>query len=690
MSILSKISIFISLTLAVLCAGCSDDALRGDLPGDNEEEMAGNFFIHLRMNLCDNGIPGSRADGDTPVLDRKREKEIKTVDLLVYDVSDGKDLLIDIISLNESQVSAINSEAGLTVPIFAKEGMMVSIYAVANMPHNMRSQFIINQTEGRKANVTSTGADYWDVINEFVPESNGRQSDFETATGKGIPMTGQFKIDDGYNGDTENTEGKDKFKVTDKHKTKDTPLPITAELTRIVAKIHVLAKTIAPKDLSDGTKDVHYVYAIDNTSTKPAETANEEFSDWIGWIRLRNVRYIPNGTSKSTYLFQQPNDADQLSPYKDLKMDLGSYLLGRDNLDLGFDENLWSSDFVFYNGLSLHKINIDKDANNNEIKHVENAEQYDEPTLNNTLNVKSTDKCYTKGMYCLENYFNTPATGEIADKFSSYDDAIPMVTHVSIAARMIPRHLVITENYMEAMNAFVSEYTKNKGTFYKKYGLTDKDFNDEDIARWSGTITANNITLEGISSRYSDYFKEDKYIYRTQFRIIKAQREIDAMYILKWSLQVHNLWTSDPAKFETGKYSANTFYVYNLKFDDKTPDTSDKIEWNQSYLYLTAGAVNAANTTATYDNADIKTYSVPHLGGWGYYYTYLDNPGKGDVNASGRTPYTSSLVTRNTYYILTINNFGTPGGTITRPEYIKVNTQAVGWDYTGKGDVNLH
>ncbi len=738
MSILSKIYILISLSLALSFAGCSDDAIRSDLPGDDEEQMAGNFFIHLRMNLCDNGIPGSRADGDTPdsgsgtggetpgsgTDDDKhlfpgtgedsgtdREREIKTLDLLVYDVSEAdKDLLIDIICLSEKQITAINSASGLTVPIFAKEGMTVSIYAVANMPEKMRSQFIINQTKGRNNILaTSTGANYWDVINEFVPESNGRQDDFEKAKGKGIPMTGQFiiKYEAGATSldGTDNAEGHGNFKITDKHKTKDTPLPITAELTRIVAKIHVLAKALPPRDLTDGTEDVYYVYALDNkakVAEGTTENTNDEFSNWIGWIRLRNVRYIPNGTSKSTYLFQQKNAAGNLSAWKDYKMDLESYLLARDNLDLGFDKRIWSNDFVYYNGLDLHKVNIDKDDENNEIKHVENAELYEPAKLENTLK-GSND--YIKGMYCLENYFDEPETEEYQTKFSSYDDAIPMVTHVSIAARLIPRHLVITANYKDAMNKFVAEYESNKGTFYRKYGLTADDFNDTDIARWKGTIEIEKTdkdgngtkeTLEGISVRYKDYFEKDYYIYRTQFRIIKTSLETDAMYILKWSMQVNDLWDSDPAKFETGKYSACTFFVYNLDFETADDASADHVSWDQTYLYLTAGAVNIATKSdgtngVTFDNSRIKTYSVPHLGGWGYYYTYLDDPAGGVVNPeTGRTPYTSSQVTRNKYYILTISNFSSPGGTITRPEYIKVNTHEVGWDYTGKGDVNLH
>ena len=78
---------------------------------------------------------------------------------------------------------------------------------------------------------------------------------------------------------------------------------------------------------------------------------------------------------------------------------------------------------------------------------------------------------------------------------------------------------------------------------------------------------------------------------------------------------------------------------------------------------------------------------MPHIGGWGYYYTYLDEFG---APHEGRTPYTASQVTRNTYYLITVEKFGVPGGSTSRPEYIRVNTEPVVWDYEGKGDIDLH
>ncbi len=77
---------------------------------------------------------------------------------------------------------------------------------------------------------------------------------------------------------------------------------------------------------------------------------------------------------------------------------------------------------------------------------------------------------------------------------------------------------------------------------------------------------------------------------------------------------------------------------------------------------------------------------MPHIGGWGYYYTYLDQL----QTAQNRTPYTASQVTRNTYYLITVGNFGVPGGSTSQPEYIRVNTEPVGWDYEGKSDIDLH
>ena len=649
-----KIWTLLSLATMMLFAGCSDDVLREDLP--EEEKPAGNVYIRLQMNLNSDGPAGSRAasrageDSTTPETTpgTHQEEVVNTVDILVFDAATDKQT--DIVFLDETQVGQITSAGGLVVPIFAKQGQTVKIYAAVNMTAAMRQFFTLGST-GTNFTLSSTGNSYWDVINEFVPGSNGKQTTLETAKGC-IPMTGQFKVESVSADDTDNTAGSGEITIKG-HTTKDDPLSVKADVSRIVAKVHVLAKT-EEHTVTSGEK-VQYAFA--------KEQINNTESEWIGWIRLENVRYILNGTNKSTYIFPQANNTESQYPWKDRNMDLAHYRNGR------MFSN-YENDFMFYDGMSLHRENISPTS------HFAQAEQFVKERLDNTKEEPApTPDPYTAGLYCLENYFDTPTANSDDDQF--YDtrvDAIPMITHLSIAAKLTPRSIVVRENYKDRMDGFVKEYNDNHDNFRKKYGLTAGDFTDEDATRW-----------KTLSERYSkskdgDYFKDEQFVYRTEFRIIKTESEADAADLINWSLMINNLWSGDDADFENGKYPASTFYVYDTKYDG---EQTAEATWNQRYLYLTAGAVNAATDT----NIKIKTYSVPHIGGWGYYYTYLDQL---QQTVNGKTPYKASQVTRNTYYLVTVGNFGFPGGTVTRPEYIKVNTVPVGWDYSGRGDINLH
>lgn len=642
-----KIWILLSLAMMMLFAGCSDDVLREDLP--EEEKPAGNVYIRLQMNLNSNGPAGSRATsragegstdpGTTP--GKGNENAVNSVDILVFDATTDK--LTDVVFIDKAQIEQIMEPNHLVIPIFAKQGQTVKIYAAVNMTAAMRQFFTLGST-GTNFTLSSTGNSYCDVINEFVPGSNGKQETLKATEG-GIPMTGQFKVESVSADDTDNTAGSSEITIKG-HTTKDNPLSVKADVSRIVAKVHVLAKT-EEHTVTSGEK-VQYAFAKEQTD-------NTE-SEWIGWIRLDNVRYILNGTNKSTYIFPQANDTEKPYPWKDRNMNLAHYRKGE------MFSN-YENDFMFYDGMSLHRENISPTS------HFAQAEQFVQERLDNTKEVPGpTPAPYTAGLYCLENYFDTPTANSDDDSFyASRVDAIPMITHLSIAAKLTPRSIVVRKDYETRMDGFVKEYDDNPDNFRKKYGLTTEDFKDSDKERWENTIKKR-------------YFSTTSETYRTDFIIIKTQSEADAADLINWSLMINNLWSGDDADFENGKYPASTFYVYDTKYDG---EQTAEATWNQRYLYLTAGAVNAATDT----NIKIKTYSVPHIGGWGYYYTYLDQL---QLTTNNKTPYKASQVTRNTYYLVTVGNFGFPGGTVTRPEYIKVNTMPVGWDYSGKGDINLH
>ncbi len=642
---------------AALCA-CSDEPV---MPADEtvplQQAQEGDVYIRFQLSLADNGIPGGTRAGE-PYLTpgTSRESVVNTVDLFVYDAATNT--LMESVALDGEQIAAAIAGGGAVVQLSAADGMDISIYAVVNMPEKARGYFVPG-VAGNAASIVSGKTDYWDVMEDFIPFSSGSQENLENDAKGCIPMTGQFE----YAGSTVITVDRSKM-------TEASPMKVHADVCRMVAKIHVLAKTKTFKLVSTG-EVVEYANAAAADYVQPAaDTGDEGYGNWMGWIRKANVRYIPNGINKASYLFPQPFEpvgdvTSGYSPWRDSNMDLDYYVSSGKDIGLGFDAPRWSRDFVFYNGLALHKENVSPRS------HFAQVETFSQDSLDNTINNSDVAERYTKGLYCLENYFYRPA---LFDSYSSYQDAVPMVTHVSIAAKLTPREIIILDNFAAAMDLFVERYENYPSLFESTYELSIDDFSEVEAEKW-----------RQIKEKYKEYFTSDEHKFRS-FRRIRLGNEPDAVAIITWSLKANKLWSRNPEDFESGKYPAGTFYVYDRKYDSETPSAQkDRATYNQQYLYLTAGVVAAA----TGDDMYLKTYSVPHVGGWGYYYTYLNGINQ-SLPDGAMTPFYCSQVARNTYYIVTVNNFGVPGGSVSRPEYIKVNTVPVGWNYAGSGNINLY
>ncbi len=607
-------------------AGCSDDTL-GTEPVE-EEEMSGDVYLRIRMNIGD-GAPTMGRAGETGTVQETpgtvQENAINSVDILIYDIDD--DMLVNRIPLDDQQIQLIQGENEAIVPFFAQQGHRVKIYAAVNMTDEMRLQFTFGRS-GIDYGLSPSLTTYQDVINRFVPGSNGKCL---TGSNGCIPMTGLFRIANSDQADN------DVITITREHTSREHPLDIVVNVRRIVAKVHVVV-TMDDKPAENTKTYVRARRATDNTKR-------------YGWVSLDDVYYIPNGVSKSTYIFPQYDSNGHLM---DMDMALDRYIArGK------FDDQLWSSEYAFTYNSELYK----RGENNSLGTIATQAEQYNATRMTNTLSGKGypldgTDddysERYVRGMYCTENYFDTPHNQAM---FENYEFSIPMITHVTIAAKMTPCTILVEKDYVEKMDNFVLAY--NDESKLKDYGLTVNDFSEADYNNWA--------------SIKEKYFKDgtNPTYYQDDFIEITATSREDITYLLTYSLKFNKLWSNT---MENNKFPDGTFYVFDRSFEADYDGTQEQ------FICLTAGAVES---TAGH----IKSRSVPHVGGWGYYYTYLDNDGS---TTGGKTPYTASQVTRNTYYIITVGNFGFPGGTITSPLTIKTNTIAVGWNYVGRGDVTLH
>lgn len=242
---------------------------------------------------------------------------------------------------------------------------------------------------------------------------------------------------------------------------------------------------------------------------------------------------------------------------------------------------------------------------------------------------------YTEGIYCPENTFNAPSDAGIEEKLKASGRVWRMLTHVSIMARFTPRILQV------------------------EYGLFDYVAGDD-----------------------SGFFSEEEKQEITALRpaspdaaVVKVTcpSERVAGNILSASLMMYDMYSKNGGE----QYFTPDTYFYH-----------EEEVGGSGCPYYTYGA--ARLNYDAFDETHPKELGnyVPHLSGYGYYYTYIDNR-SGDNKSDAFTFYRHGQVERNRYYILTINSFSTPGSSIVNPNYIEVNTRTVDWLDGGSGEIEL-
>ena len=75
-------------------------------------------------------------------------------------------------------------------------------------------------------------------------------------------------------------------------------------------------------------------------------------------------------------------------------------------------------------------------------------------------------------------------------------------------------------------------------------------------------------------------------------------------------------------------------------------------------------------------------------GGWGYYYTYVDQEAN-DVTDGDDTTITRWGVKRNHYYIIKVEKIIAPGSAFPGNEVMRIHSELVGWKEKGKSDIDI-
>lgn len=347
-----------------------------------------------------------------------------------------------------------------------------------------------------------------------------------------------------------------------------------------------------------------------------------------GWVRISDIYYFPNGTNKSLHWFEQENNADP-------NLNLTDYITSTEaDTELALNTEEYQEDFVYYNQSEQYKLYYA----------YYQAQKFDQTTDDNNS--------YTAGMYFLENTFTVPEAKSGYDtQLESYKLALPMVTSISIALRYTPKKI------------------------YVEKGLYGK------LETGTGMSASERKEWENMKDKYKNEKPWDDTSWTTDVDAVTFQNEADAQFVLTMSLKLNKAYISSTEygnQVTNGTYSGtrfpdNTFFAFTPDSDSDTGSNTDTF----LYHYYTYGArQNIAN----------PIYYVPYVGGWAYYYTYLDGDG---TNTTNKAVYSDSQVTRNTYYILKLNKITRLGGSKTDPNNIQVNTTVVRWTKGGQLDVDL-
>lgn len=354
-----------------------------------------------------------------------------------------------------------------------------------------------------------------------------------------------------------------------------------------------------------------------------------------GWIRQQDVYYFINNMPRGLVFVQHYLDKDgdgineSLSPTYNLRDRLDALV---NNLTaLEFDHDEVAKYYIHYDQLELFQNNKSFQQSS-----VWNQGEYDELMNNPTQSEYNKEKV---GMYTLENVFGVK-DGDFTDnelaQLRNYE-ALPLITHVSIAAKFTPRSIFVTKE----------EWENGKNSYgpmkdQPMIGETDKTIKDF-VTKTSGE--------------------------QTYYHLV-CHNEAVARQILTSSLEMHKKLLPENEEYDPnnnpGMYPPETYFAY--------------FGTNENFFC----SYGAASLGTTDDKTGVLEEMVPYTRGWSYYYTYINNEEEGPV-----TSIKQSCVERNTYYILTVKSIGTLGTSVSDPKYMKVHTSKSHWRDGGSGDITL-
>lgn len=665
------------LLFAVLLGACSDmkDDI-GPLP-EPQPVAVGQTYFRFHISLAEPGAPTTRAEETGESVGSDHENAIRSFYVFIFDGNYGYVTDINLTGKVENNTEYLYSTDNLVL----KSGTHYMV-AFANLPEalydkvkNLASDpehfLYIPVNVGSGPSVMGMSR-FYDVINYFARDSYGRQSLLEEAPDGCIQMQGIGK----------NNSGSSSFDLSEVH-SKDNPLDVRFELTRSVAKVHLLYTDTETSGGVDFLK----------TYKKADETGVTNINGGIGFIRADSLFYTVNSLNREIYLIPKEAAPDKYPKlwYEDPNMDLTSVMQQVDAKTYRYDQGKLDAEFVYTPPQDYSKLT---DAQF--YQHFERAEKLDDAKLRRTNSRQGGG--YVKGVYALPNGYAKPTVEQTDGNnllANNRVNPVRSITHLQVAARLMPRELYVDRatwtsvtdgkntNLTDEERDFVEELfrlsTTKDGYFYESVFMSDRG-----VRLAAGSAKAN-FELDCVHIDFGQRFQvagETTVVPNTTDTEVDLYRKIERFLAL--CLKVQGAYRNPGTEWQANFFTPGTYWTVPLPYTDPVTGKQET-----KYYFITERMARTPGTLT-----GVRNKIVPHVGGWCYFFSYIEDynvKNSEDIThySDPNMGYVNSQLLRNTYYLPQLNRITVPGNGDDGGTYIEVNTFSIPWVDAGEGKTFL-
>lgn len=665
------------LLFAVLLGACSDmkDDI-GPLP-EPQPVAVGQTCFRFHISLAEPGAPTTRAEETGESVGSDHENAIRSFYVFIFDGNYGYVTDINLTGKVENNTEYLYSTDNLVL----KSGTHYMV-AFANLPEalydkvkNLASDpehfLYIPVNVGSGPSVMGMSR-FYDVINYFARDSYGRQSLLEEAPDGCIQMQGIGK----------NNSGSSSFDLSEVH-SKDNPLDVHFELTRSVAKVHLL---YADTETSGGVDFL-------KTYKKADETGVTNINGGIGFIRADSVYYTVNSLNRKIYLIPKEAAPDKYPKlwYEDPNMDLTSVMQQVDAKTYRYDQGELDAEFVYTPPQDYSKLT---DAQF--YQHFERAEKLDDAKLRRTNSRQGGG--YVKGVYALPNGYAKPTVEQTDGNnllANNRVNPVRSITHLQVAARLMPRELYVDRaTWTSVTDGKNTDLTDEERKFVEELfrGATKQDgYYNEDVfmsdrgVRLAAGSAKANFELDCVHIDFGQRFQvagETTVVPNTTDTEVDLYQKIERFLAL--CLKVQGAYRNPGTEWQANFFTPGTYWTVPLPYTDPVTGKQET-----KYYFITERMARTPGTLT-----GVRNKIVPHVGGWCYFFSYIEdynvkNPEDITHYSDPNMGYVNSQLLRNTYYLPQLHRITVPGNGDDGGTYIEVNTFSIPWVDTGEGKTFL-